>query len=103
MLAGKKLIDHRNDRFVGALANPRWISALPFFPFVQIRLAPDTRAFRWCFFLVAFFQILGHPLQQGNCCEARRGAKFQVHRFLLLGRNPIHVLAVVTHAVQMID
>jgi hypothetical protein len=33
MLAGKKLIDHRNNRFGGALANPSGISALPFFPF----------------------------------------------------------------------
>jgi hypothetical protein len=32
MLAGKKLIDHRNDWFGGALANPRGISALPFLP-----------------------------------------------------------------------
>ena len=42
MLVGKKLIDHRNDRFGGALANPRGISALPFFPFGVLRLSAIT-------------------------------------------------------------
>jgi hypothetical protein len=42
MLAGKKLIDHCNDRFGGALANPRGISALPFFPFGVLRRSAIT-------------------------------------------------------------